>query len=350
MVKRAWAVAIILSLVILAATAIIRNQDRKYLERPFQKEKVALDTLVTIKAYGPHRTEVEQAVNQAMEEIERIDSQMDFFDKQSEVAKANKSASKKKGGKVKVSPGLVSIIATSMEQNRKTEGAFDITLGPVMKLWNFQGKTQVPSQEDVQRALALVSAEKVKVDKDKNTISFEKQNMELDLGGVAKGYAADRAAAILQNNGIKRALVTTGSTTTVIGSKPNNEPWTIGIQHPRKENKTLGIMELTHKNISTSGDYQRYFKNKGIRYHHILDPKTGFPARDCMSATIVTGKSCTDADILSTAVFVMGYSKGLKFIESLENTEGVIVDTRGNVHITSGLEGKIKELRRSISD
>lgn len=345
MSKRVWAIILMLLLITAIMVVSTRSQDKKYLNEPYQKEKVVLDTLVTIKAYGPHKAQVERAVDQAMEEIEKIDSQMDCFNPRSEVSKINKTAAKKGGGKITVSPDLMTVIAASKEYNLKTEGAFDITLRPVMRLWDFNGKAHVPSQQQLQEALALVDMNNLEINREEGTISFKKRGMALDLGGVAKGYAADRAVAVLKKHGIRRALVTTGSTTMVMDSKPNNEPWIIGVQNPRKDNSTLGTIGLTNKSISTSGDYQQYFMSKGKRYHHILDPKTGLPARECMSVTIITSDSCMDADILSTALFVIGYPKSMRFIENQEHVEAVIVDSKGKVHVTEGLRGRIKNLK-----
>jgi thiamine biosynthesis lipoprotein len=339
--KRAWSIVLMLSLLALSSAAIFRDRKAKYLDEPYQKDQLVLDTLVTIKAYGEDKAQVEQAVGLAMKEIEEIDKKVDYYDPQSDISKLNKIAGKNSGKPTPASSDLIAIIETSKELSRQSGGAFDITLGPVIRLWNFNGKARVPPMPQLSRSLELVGMENVDVDRENKTVLFKNAGMSLDLGGVAKGYAADRAIAVLKRKGIKNALVTTGSTTVCMGRKADGKPWIIGIQHPRKADKTLGTLELTQKSLSTSGDYQRYFVQGGKRYHHILDPKTGLPAKGCRSVTVVTDRSCTEADILSTAAFVMGYPKGFSYLEALRDTEGVIVDSKGKVHETGGLKHQL---------
>ncbi len=339
--KRTWSIVLMLLLLVLTAAAVLSGRNGKYLDEPYEKEKVALDTLVSIKVYGEENRQVEQAVDLAIKEIEKVDKETDYYDPRSDISQLNKNAANNSNTPVPASAHLVEIISTCKELSRLSGGAFDLTLGPVIELWNFGGKGRVPSAHRLGNALALADMGGLKVDRKKSTVLFRRLHMQLDLGGVAKGYAADRAVDILKRKGIDSALVTTGSTTVVLGAKPDGKPWLVGIQHPRKEGKTLGTLELTNENVSTSGDYQRYFVRNGKRYHHILDPKTGLPANRCRSVTIVTKKSCTEADILSTAVFVMGASKGLDLLETLADTEGIIVDSRGKVHVTAGLEPRL---------
>lgn len=345
MKKPIWYVLIIL-VAVLVVFALVRNREGKYLAEPYVREKVLMDTLVTIKAYGADNVKTEEAVDRALSEIEGIDRIMNFYDPQSEISKINKGAGRQRV----ISRNMLTVIPMSQRYNRKTGGAFDITIGPLMRLWSFNVNPRVPSEKELRKALSLVDAGGIEISRRGNSVRLRKSGMELDLGGVAKGYAVDRAVAVLRKSGIRRALVTTGSTTIVMGGKPGGKPWLIGIKNPRKDDKTIGTLKLKDKSISTSGDYQQYFMKAGKRYHHIIDPKTGLPARGVQSVTIVTTKSCTEADILSTAVFVMGYPKGMDFLANLGDTQGVIVDSKGKVHMTAGLEEKLEGAKSLIRE
>jgi thiamine biosynthesis lipoprotein len=162
--------------------------------------------------------------------------------------------------------------------------------------------------------------------------------MHLHLGAIAKGYAVDRAINILQEKNIHHAFINAGGDLKTLGNRPDKTAWKIGLQHPRKPESVLASFSLSGKAVATSGDYQKYFDHEGIRYHHIMNPKTGYPVTGIMSATVVTD-TVMDADALSTAVFVMGVEKGLAFIDSLENTEGLIIDQDGAPHFSQGMQG-----------
>jgi len=341
--KKLWSIAVLISFLAVVLFFTFRNQEGKYLNEPYEQEKVLLGTLVSIKAYGPDNKKVEEGVNEALEEIERIDQEMDSHNPKSEVSKINRLMSQKAPSRTKISKYLSSVIVTSRKYSTESHGAFDITIGPVMELWGFNKEPEVPSNNELQEALAFVNMNNLEIDEKNNILSFKKSGMQIELGGVAKGYAVDRAVAILKKKGIKKALVTTGSATTVIGSKPGRSPWQIGIRDPRKEERTIGTLKLTDTNVSTSGDYQIHFEKNGKRYHHILNPQTGLPAEGFQSVTIVTTKSCTEADIISTAVFVLGYPEGLDFVKRIGQTEAVVIDSKGKIHITPGLEDIYKK-------
>lgn len=341
--KKLWLLAVFVSFLGVVLFFTLRNQEGKYLNEPYEQEKVLLGTLVSIKAYGSDNKKVEIAVKGAVKEIERIDREMDSGNPKSEVSKINKRMSQKAPSKINISEDLSSVIAISKNYNIESKGAFDITVGPIMELWGFNKEPRVPSMEKLQEALAFVDMNNLEIDEKNNVLDFHKRGTQIDLGGVAKGYAVDRAVAILKKKGIKQALVTTGSTTTVIGNKPGGIPWQIGIRDPRKEKKTIGILELSDKNVSTSGDYQIFFEKNGKRYHHILNPQTGLPARGFQSVTIVTTKSCTEADIISTAVFVLGYPEGLDFVKAIGKTEAVVIDSKGEIHCSPGLQIQLEK-------
>ncbi|MDI6822703.1 MAG: FAD:protein FMN transferase [Actinomycetota bacterium] len=347
--KNRW--ILILSIGLMALILWWALRAKGYTQEPYVKERVLLGTYVSIKAYGKDQGRVERAVNEAMSEMEKVHRLMNFFDPSSEISKINQNAGKKG---VRVSSEVTAVVSLSKAYGQKTAGAFDITVGPLTQLWNFEKKPHIPTKVELDEKLPLLDLKSISIGRKNNLVKLEKPGMRLDLGGVAKGYATDKAIEALKRHGISQALVTTGSTTRVIGSKPRSKPWRIGIQHPRSkkgEEEIIGILKFRDdKSVSTSGDYQRYFVKKGRRYHHILDPKTGMPIEGLMSVTVVTSRSCTEADILSTAIFVMGYPKGMNFIEQTKDLEGVIITSDGKACVSSGLKGKIENLIRVIQD
>lgn len=317
-----------------------------YSEEPLVKEKFLLDTLVTIKAYGDDGKEVERAVEAAFDKIAFVEKIANYYDSKSELSLINQRASKQP---VSISTEMLALINMSLVYHQKTGSAFDITVAPLMDLWGFGQNEHVPGQPEIDGVLPLVDSHNIRLDHKERQIQLIKPKVRLDLGGVAKGHAVDRAIAVLEKYGIESALVTTGSTTKVIGMKPDREPWKIGIENPRSKNDIIGILALKeNESVSTSGDYQQYFIRKGRRYHHILDPKTGYPAGDYMSVTVITTRSCAEADILSTAIFVLGYPKGLNFVEKSPDLEAVTVTAEGKVHLSKGLRGKVKELKKKL--
>lgn len=347
--KPNWRIFIILLLIIGAAASLIIFYNTSYLRdsytrKPLVKEKILFDTLVTVKAYGKNGRNIEKAVNQALERMEKIDKKMNYFSETSDLSRINQLAHSRK---IKLSKELTEIISLSKKYNSETEGDFDITIAPVEDLWSFGAQEYVPTKDELDRVLPLVNSNLIYLDVENNSIQLDKKKMKLDLGGVAKGYATDKAIKILKRNGIESALVTTGSTTKVLGNKQGGDAWQVGIEPPRKKQglKLLGILSVSQgESMSTSGDYQQYFIKDSVRYHHILHPQTGMPAWGLVSVTVLTNKSCAEADILSTAIFIMGKDKGMKYIKKNKDIEGVLIDSQGKILISPGLEGKVKNL------
>lgn len=300
----------------------------------FKKSKFLMDTVVTITAVST-KDEVEKAVDAIFSEIERIENLMSGFREGSDVDRINKSAGV---SPVKVDKDTLNVIIKAIEISEMTGGAFDITIGPLSKLWGFGEKENyIPSEEEVRDRLSLINYRELIVNKAKSEVFLKKKGMSIDLGGIAKGYSADRGIEILKNRGIKAGIVAVAGDIRTFGKRPDGKPWHIGIKHPREKDKVLTTIDLEDSSISTSGDYERYFVKNGIRYHHILDPKSGYPASECQSVTIISKEGIL-VDALATAVFVLGPEKGMEFIESNNLIEGIIVDSKGEVKISSGLK------------
>jgi len=289
-----------------------------------------MDTVVRIEAYGPGAKE---AVGAAFDAISRLDRMWNPYDDASELARINRSAGQ---GPVPASPETLDIISDALEMAALTDGAFDPTVGPLVRVWGFGVHPHVPAPAEIEKARALVDYRRVKLDRTSGTVELPLPGMALDLGAIAKGYAVDRARSILQQHGIRQALIVAGGSVYALGSAPGNLPWRVAVQHPRDPQGVLGIIPVRDMAVDTSGDYQRFFDEGGRRYHHILDPRTGYPARACQSATVVH-QSAGFADALATACFVLGPDRASALLARLPGTAALLVDDQGRLHRTPGL-------------
>ncbi|MBI5887051.1 MAG: FAD:protein FMN transferase [Deltaproteobacteria bacterium] len=281
--------------------------------------------------------DLDKAAQAGFAEIERLEPVFSNYIKESETTRISLNA----GKLVNISPDTIAVLKKALMVAEVSKGAFDPTIGALAKVWGPSGeKGVVPSEAEVKKLLLLVDWKKIIVDETGGKAGLAEKGMSINLGGVAKGYIAWKAAEAVKADGIRRCIIKAGGDMYVFQDMADNpKPFIIGIQHPRSK-ALLGEVYVDSGAISTSGDYERFFEKAGVRYHHILDPKTGFPARKSMSVTIVS-KDPTLGDALSTAVFVMGPVDGMALIERLDNVEGVIVDANGKVTASSGFKGKI---------
>jgi thiamine biosynthesis lipoprotein len=291
-----------------------------YRPEPSRTEFV-IGTVCSITLFDQAKESVYSAIFNRLREI---DSRMSLNLPDTDLARVNAAAGI---APVKVHDDLFEVIQRALYYAEISGGAFDPTVGPLVSLWGINGDNpRIPSQEEIDAVLPLINWRDIELDWEAKSVFLKRRGMAIDLGAIAKGYAADEAAAIIRNAGIKRAIIDLGGNILILGKKKDNSPWTVGLQDPREERDAyLGIITGTEQAYVTSGDYEKFFESDGIRYHHIMSPFNGYPARNgLLSVTIVAQKSI-DADALSTAVFVMGYEKGRALIESLEGTEAVFV-------------------------
>jgi thiamine biosynthesis lipoprotein len=239
---------------------------------------------------------------------------------------------------VQVHDDVFEVIRQSLHYAEISGGAFDPTVGPLVSLWGIGGDDpRVPSQAEIDAALALVNWRDVELDKERLSVFLKRPGMALDLGAIAKGYAADEAAAIIRKAGLKRAIIDLGGNILAYGEKQDKTPWKVGIQNPLEDRGDyFGIISGPERSFVTSGIYEKYFEAEGERYHHIFSPSDGYPARNGLMAVTIIAKYSIDADALSTAVFVLGYEKGRALVESLEGTEAVFVFDDMSVRQTRG--------------
>ena len=318
-----------------------------------QKSEIVMDTVAQLTAEGP---EAEAAVQESFGRLQELEGLLSSFREDSDASKLRESAGT--GQWVQVSPEMYHILEVSQHYSALTEGGWDITSGPLIKLWGIgTDKARVPSPEEIKEARAKVDWRKLELD-GHGAARLMEPGMELDLGGIAKGYALDEVRKIYQKHGIENGLINLGSSSIYgVGFGRAKVPWRIGLRHPRRDDPKdyLGVVKLSGEALSTSGDYERYFEAGGVRYHHIIDPRSGCPAwcgaevtaaERPVSVLVVVKGSDPDcglkSDLLTTALFVLGQERGLELLASQgEDVEGLLITEDGLFHSTPGIEEKV---------
>ncbi len=305
-----------------------------------ERESFRLGTIVRLEVWGENRASLNAALDASMAEIARLESLFSVNISISDISRINSNS----GGRIKVSPETGELIALALKNAGETGGAFDPTIGPVVRLWGIGTKNaHVPADSEIDAARELV---------DYRRISCYKQNggcyvavgrgQRLDLGGIAKGWIADRVADLLRRHGITSALIDLGGNLYVIGKSPKGHVWKIGLQHPDKpRGEYFCTIDVEDISVVTSGPYERYFEKDGVRYNHIFDPSTGRPVQSGLVSVSVISKSSADADALCTAMFVMGPEKSVTFLREHMDLEAVlVVGAEKKVFITQNIENK----------
>lgn len=295
--------------------------------KTIKRTQIMMGTVVEIQVRDTDEQNADNAITKAFKEVKRIDDLFTTYNQDSPVWKLNKSTD----SVITVNKEIYGLIILCDSVTKISNGCFDVSLDKLANVWGFStDNPRLPENLEIDSALLLSGWNKIKLVGD-NKI-FKLKNVGFNFGAIAKGYAVDRAIDVLRNNGLKDALVNAGGEISVIGND-----WIVGIQHPREINSVIKKLKLKENTVATSGDYEQYFEVDGKRYHHILDPKTGYPSTGLQSVTIIN-KSNAYADALATAVFVMGKENGMKLIERLENTEAMLVDSNGNIFYSSGFK------------
>ncbi|WP_379132633.1 FAD:protein FMN transferase [Paenibacillus sp. sgz500958] len=299
------------------------------------------DTVVNIKVFGDNATQKNMDDIQAM--LERMDLELSRTKEGGEVYAINQAAGK---NPVAVSDETLDVVKQSLKYAEEMDGLFDPTIGPLVDLWNIgNGGESVPPEADIEAARALTNYKDVIIDDAAKTVMLAKEGMVLDLGGIGKGYAADRVADYLKEQGLDSAMINLGGSSIIaLGNKPNGSQWNIGLQDPDQSRGTqLGTIKISDEVIDASGVYERFFIQDGVRYHHILDPRTGFPSQNGLKSLTIMSPNATDADALSTGVFLMGIEDGMKYLDSLpENVEAFFITDDNKIYATSGLKDRLQ--------
>lgn len=314
----------VLILIVVPFVRDLHNKDHVY-------TRLLMGTMVEITL----KKDDKNSVNLAFDEIKNLENIFSSYIPTSDVSKINANAGL---GPVVVSPLVIDVVSKALEISKKSGGAFDISMGAMGGLWKITDGGTVPKQSDITKKLKLVNYRNIIVDKNLNTVELKQKGMRIYLGGIAKGFIVGRAIKVLKTEGIKWGMVHAGGDMFLFNvDREVKKDFVIGIQHPRASDKLIGSINVVEGSVSTSGDYERFFIEDGVRYHHILDPVTGYPATLTRSVTVVSDDPML-SDSLSTAVFVMGSEKGMKMIEDLDGVEAMIMDLNGNIHLSNGME------------
>jgi len=307
-------------------------------DEPFRAE-FALDTLCVVFLHEFADPDVYDAIFARIHEIE---SRMSAFLPDSDISRINASAGIEP---VQVHDDVFMVIKRALRYAEISDGAFDPSIGPLASLWNIMGENpSVPSQAQIDAVLPLVNWRYVELDPQTRSVFLRQPGMALDLGGIAKGYAADEALAIIREAGINRALIDLGGDVITFGVKADRTPWRVGLQAPYGDRGSIfGIISGWDMTVVTSGVYERFFTYNGRNYHHLFSPFDGHPARTGLLSATVVAEVSMDADALSTAIFVLGYERGRALIESLDGVEAVFVFEDMSVRKTPGLDFRLTD-------
>jgi thiamine biosynthesis lipoprotein len=303
-------------------------------DEEIRRSRLMMGTVVEIMAGGQTPGKLEAAVNAAFAEMARLDKLLSSHNPGSDVSRLSQSD---KGSEVAAE--TAEVIALGLDVARHSGGAFDLTLGSLKSLWGLDQETPtIPDQEDLSSALAGIGPEALSLKGQQ--VNKRAPQLQIDLDGIAKGYAVDRAITVLKQHGITSAAVNAGGDMYLLGRRPQRAKhpqrfWRIGLQHPRQKDAVLETVQVRDRAVVTSGDYERFFEQDGIRYHHIFDPQNGFPARGCQSVTIIAD-SVALGDALATAVFVLGPQAGLLLLAQYPQAEGLIVAADDTLHTSPG--------------
>ena len=292
-----------------------------------------MNTEIAYRVFGEKS---EEAICLAEMALKRLENKLSRYIQDSEVSMINKSAGV---AQISISSETYEILSCALRFSEITEGLYDITVGPLVELWDYKHSIKVPEEAKIYSVRSIVNFHDLLLNSQEKTAGLRKEGQSIDLGGIAKGYASDSSIKVLQGHGASSAFVNIGGNVSTLGNKPDGSPWSVGIRHPRHEGYLLGAVKVSGKAVVTSGDYERYFIDReGKKWHHILNPITGYPAESGLISVTVVADSAMTADALSTAIFVAGIDKGLLYLNHFVGAEAVLVDNNQQVFITKGLK------------
>ena len=313
-----------------------------------KQTRMIMGTFAEVSVYSDDEKIAGKAIEASLDEMERMDRIMSNYKDDSELSQVNKNAAK---SPVPCGRELLEVLEHSQRYSELSDGAFDVTVSPVIAAWGFfTGKGRMPSDKELAKLLPAVSYRNVVINKGNNpekpgTILFKNPQTKIDLGAIGKGYAVDKALEIVRKYPVNNACINLGGNIYVLGAPAGKNAWKVGVQHPRNKAEILGYLELKDESTATSGDYERFFEIKGNRYSHIVDPRTGIPVKDTIAVTIVAPTG-TAVDALSTSVFVMGLEKGMNLVKTIPGVDAMIAcqekDGVIGITMTDGFRNKFK--------
>jgi thiamine biosynthesis lipoprotein len=311
-------------------------------ERIFKETRNSMYTVVSITVVSHTENQAKKAINASFAELDRVAILLNFYSDTSEISLINRQAGV---NPARVSKDTLDIIEKAIYVSEETEGAFDVTVGPLVKLWDLKNEV-IPEKMEVEAKKQIVGYKNIVVDRAASTVFLKVKGAQIDLGGIIKGYAVDKVVEVLHQNGISSGVIAVGGEVRSLGKKPDGEPWNVGVQNPRQkgpDDQVIATIELSDKALSTSGDYIRFFERDGVRYHHLLDPKTGYPSRQCGSTTIVADNNTTTDGF--SKIFILGPEKGLAAAKKL-GFDVLYIDCNGGIIMSDGIKNKIKIIKK----
>jgi thiamine biosynthesis lipoprotein len=300
--------------------------------------QMQMGTLVKITVVARSEDVAQAAATAGFAEIRRLEELLSTWIPTSELSRVNASAGVMP---VHVSPETLTVVQRAVQVAEMTDGGFNIAIGPAVDAWRVTEGQRIPTESELDALSPLVDLQAVHADVREQTIFLGKAGMRIDVGGIGKGYAADQAVDALRRAGAIAGVVALSGDIKTFGRLPGGKMFPVGIQHPREDGAVLAWIDLQDEAISTAGDYERFFERDGVRYHHILDPRTLQPARSCQSVTVIAREGVW-ADGLDTGIFVMGPERGMELVEQLPDVEAIIVDQDGHLLVSSGLKHRIR--------
>lgn len=274
-------------------------------------------------------------IDEAIEEISRIERLISSWDQNSQTTLINNNAGIQP---VKVDLELFNLIKRAIQISKLTDGAFDISYASMDKIWKFDGSmTEMPSEEQIKKSVAKVGYNNIVLNETQQTVFLKNKGMKIGFGAIGKGYAADKAKALLKSKGVPAGIINASGDLNSWGKQINGDDWSVAIKNPLNKNKVFAMLPIYEKAIVTSGNYEKQVSFNGKKYTHIIDPRTGYPSSGIISVSIVTA-SAELADALATSIFVMGKEVGLDFINQLKSVECIIVDDKGKVHYSNNIK------------
>jgi thiamine biosynthesis lipoprotein len=329
---------ILLSLLLIIISSVGCSSDSNKYSSPISETGFFMGTVVKIALYDKKEEDI---IKKGFNRIKEIENEVSINIDGTEIDKVNDSSGK---APIKVGNDAFEITKQGLQYSKLSEGSFDITIGPIVKLWSIGlPEAKVPTQGEIDATLKLVGYERLQVKDEDKSIFLKDEGMKIDLGAIAKGYTADAVADVLRQNGVTSAIIDLGGNVFALGSRTDGGFWKVGIQDPFEERgQIIGTIEVKDKSIVTSGIYERFLEKDGKKYHHILNPFNGYPFdNEIAGVTIVSDKSI-DGDALSTSVFSKGLKGGMEFIERIQGVEAIFVTKDKKIYITSGLKNNFK--------
>lgn len=307
-------------------------------ETYIEKNTFLLDTFINIKIFN---SEDETIIDECFQQINELEQILSVHVEGSDLWNLRINAGKEW---VDVSDHTINVLEKSLSVSKKTNGLFDVTAGPLISLWNIHPpEGYYPTDEEREAVIDLVNFDKVKIDYAKKRVFLEKESMKVDLGAAAKGYIADQVKLILKKRGIDKAIINLGGNVLVLGKRSEGRGFLVGIQDPNSDRgEYVGMVDVTDQSVVSSGIYERFFEYNDKKYHHILNPFTGFPEENNLMQVSIVSTESIDGDIYSTAAFLLGLDEGMAAIENLEGIDAIFITKDQNIYVTSGIEDKFE--------